>query len=163
LRFELLEASEDIGHGYFRFFASSAARSNSETRASTSSISMALAPCVRTSSAARSFVDAAWRVLVQEMVSMVEVMKLDLHASEQDVLAARATRTEGPIPPAFVLEAVGQDFDHHGTVPIDAAQEYPGGRNPARAPTPPAGLGGGCRTLPVRRHLVLQVRIVGTP
>src|ERR1022692_2293473 len=39
------------------FFDSSAARASSATRASISSISMALAPCVSTRSAARSFVD----------------------------------------------------------------------------------------------------------
>src|ERR1035441_1576560 len=57
------------------FFASSAARSSSATRASMSSISMALAPCVSTRSAARSFVDG-WVCWSTMTLSTVETAAL---------------------------------------------------------------------------------------
>src|ERR1039457_6787628 len=57
------------------FFDSSAARSSSATRASMSSISMALAPCVSTRSAARSFVDG-WVCWSTMTLSTVETAAL---------------------------------------------------------------------------------------
>src|SRR5580700_6046890 len=70
-------------------------------------------------------------------------------------------RAERPIPPAFVLDAIRQDLDHHRAVPVDPAQQCPGHRNPGRAPAPPTAPGSWGLAIPVRRHLVLQVRIVG--
>src|SRR5580700_8016384 len=69
-------------------------------------------------------------------------------------------RTERSIPPALVLETLGENLHYHGTIPIDAAQYRPGGRNPVREPAPPRAPRWP-RPLPTRGHLGLQVPIVG--